>query len=50
MKRIALFAFVIAVTSICSGQWLERQVVIGDTLGGVNHPTGIVVNPISGNV
>ena len=50
MKRSALFVFVIAVTSICSGQWLERQVVIGDTLGGISLEGGIVVNPISGNV
>ncbi|MBM3330248.1 T9SS type A sorting domain-containing protein [candidate division WOR-3 bacterium] len=50
MKRSALLVFVIAVTSICSGQWLERQVVIGDTLGGISLTGGIVVNPISGNV
>ena len=50
MKRIAMFAFVIAVASICSGQWLERQVVIGDTLGGVSLKGGLVVNPTSGNV
>ncbi len=50
MKRSALFVFVIAVTSICSGQWLEREVVIGDTLGGISLEGGIVVNPISGNV
>jgi DNA-binding beta-propeller fold protein YncE len=31
-------------------QWLERQVVIGDTLGGIGGTSGIVVNPISGNV
>jgi DNA-binding beta-propeller fold protein YncE len=52
MKRSALLVFVIAVTSICSGQWLERQVVIGDTLGGIGliSAGGIVVNPVSGNV
>lgn len=50
MKKIALFAFVAAVTSFCSGQWLERQVVIGDTLGGISLTGGVVVNPVSGNV
>jgi hypothetical protein len=52
LKRSALFVFVVAVTSICSGQWLERQVVIGDTFGGITlvEGGGIVVNPISGNV
>lgn len=50
MKRIALFTFVVAVTSICSGQWLEREVVIGDTFGGIGYPGKLVVNPISGNV
>ena len=52
MKRSTLFVFVVAVTSICSGQWLERQVVIGDTLGGISLVAqgGIVVNPVSGNV
>jgi DNA-binding beta-propeller fold protein YncE len=52
MKRSALLVFVIAVTSISSGQWLERQVVIGDTLGGISPIAagGIVVNPVSGNV
>ena len=35
-----------------SAQWLERQVVIGDTFGGISlvDGGGIVVNPISGNV
>jgi len=33
-----------------SAQWLERQVVLGDTLGGISLTGGIVVNPISGNV
>jgi DNA-binding beta-propeller fold protein YncE len=50
MKRSAMFVFVVAVTSICSGQWLERQVVIGDTFGGIRLTGGIVVNPTSGNV
>ncbi|HTW90480.1 MAG TPA: T9SS type A sorting domain-containing protein [bacterium] len=52
MKRIALLVFVVAVTSICSGQWLERQVVIGDTFGGISlvDGGGVVVNPISGSV
>ncbi len=31
-----------------SAQWLERQVVLGDTLGGISLTGGIVVNPISG--
>ncbi len=50
MKRIALSVIFVAVTSFCSGQWLERRVVIGDTFGGINVTGGIVVNPISGNV
>jgi len=50
VKRNVLFVLVAAVTSICSGQWLERRVVIGDTFGGIGSPDGIVVNPISGNV
>jgi len=50
MNRSVLFVFVAGITSICSGQWLERQVVIGDTFGGLGSPDGIVVNPISGNV
>ncbi|MBN2464035.1 YncE family protein, partial [candidate division WOR-3 bacterium] len=50
MKRCTLLALVVAVTSICSGQWLEREVVIGDTFGGIAVTGGIVVNPISGNV
>jgi len=50
MKKIVLFVLVVAVTSICPGQWLERQVVIGDTLGGIAVTGGIVINPISGNV
>jgi len=35
-----------------SAQWLERQVVIGDTLGGIRPVPdgGVVVNPVSGNV
>ena len=38
--------------SLGSAQWLERQVVIGDTFGGISlvDDGGIVVNPISGNV
>ncbi len=36
--------------SLGSAQWLERQVVIGDTLGGIGGTSGIVVNPVSGNV
>ena len=50
MKVTVLFVFVVAVTSICSGQWLERQVVFGDTLGGIGLTGGFVVNPVSGNV
>jgi len=50
MKKSVLFVFVAVAASICSGQWLERQVAIGDTFGGLNSPDGIVVNPISGNV
>ena len=50
MKRIALSVFVVlAVTSFCSGQWLERRVVIGDTLGGITLRGEVVVNPLSGN-
>jgi len=33
-----------------SAQWLERQVVLGDTFGGIGYPGELVVNPISGNV
>jgi DNA-binding beta-propeller fold protein YncE len=33
-----------------SAQWLERQVVLGDTLGGITLTGGVVVNPISGKV
>ena len=36
--------------TLSSGQWLERQLVIGDTLGGLNYPSGVVVNSISGYV
>ncbi len=50
MMRIALSVIFAAVTSICSGQWLERQVIVGDTLGGISLTGGIVVNPVSGNV
>src|SRR5512138_3191213 len=49
MRKVTLFVFV-AVTSICSGQWLERQVVLGDTFGGLGYPGRLVVNPVSGNV
>jgi DNA-binding beta-propeller fold protein YncE len=37
-------------STLGSAQWLERQVVLGDTLGGISLTGGIVVNPISGNV
>ena len=51
MNRFALsVSVVLAVTSICSGQWLERQVVLGDTFGGLGYPGKVAVNPISGNV
>ena len=50
MKRSVLFVLVVAVMSVCSGQWLERQVVLGDTFGGIGYPGELVVNPISGNV
>jgi DNA-binding beta-propeller fold protein YncE len=50
MKKSVLLVLVAAATSICSGQWLERQVVLGDTFGGVGYPGELVVNPISGNV
>jgi len=50
MKKSVLFVLVVAVTSICSGQWLERQVVLGDTFGGIGYPGELVVNPTSGNV
>jgi DNA-binding beta-propeller fold protein YncE len=49
MMRIALSVIFFAATSVCSGQWLERQVVIGDTLGGISLRGGVVENPISGN-
>ena len=32
-----------------SAQWLERQVILGDTFGGVALRGGVVRNPISGN-
>ena len=50
MKKSVLFVLVVAVTSICSGQWLERQLVLGDTFGGIGYPGKLVVNPISANV
>jgi hypothetical protein len=50
VKKSVLFVLVAAVASICSGQWLERQVVFGDTLGGVGLTGGFVTNPVSGNV
>jgi len=37
-------------SALGSAQWLERQVVLGDTLGGITLRGGVVVNPISGNV
>jgi DNA-binding beta-propeller fold protein YncE len=37
-------------STLGSAQWLEREVVIGDTFGGISPTGGIVVNPISGNV
>jgi len=53
MKKIALSVFVVVVTSLCSGQWLERQVAIGDTFGGIDidpEEGQINVNPVSGSI
>jgi DNA-binding beta-propeller fold protein YncE len=50
VKRNILFVLVVAVASICSGQWLERQVVLGDTFGGIYGLGAVVANPVSGNV
>jgi hypothetical protein len=50
VKRSVLFELVAVAVSICSAQWLERQVVIGDTFGGLSSQGELVVNPISGNV
>jgi DNA-binding beta-propeller fold protein YncE len=49
MKRIALLVFVVVFASSCFGQWLERKVSVGDTIG-FRLDGGIVVNPVSGNV
>jgi DNA-binding beta-propeller fold protein YncE len=47
-----LCAAVCLLVALGSAQWLERQVVTGDTFGGITlgEGSGIVVNPISGNV
>jgi DNA-binding beta-propeller fold protein YncE len=50
MKRASVALWICCCLSAASGQWLERQVVIGDTFGGFGFPEGIVVNPMSGNV
>jgi DNA-binding beta-propeller fold protein YncE len=50
VKKSVLFALFAAVTSICSGQWLERLVVLGDTFGGIYGFGAVVANPVSGNV
>jgi DNA-binding beta-propeller fold protein YncE len=50
MRKNVLFVLVVAVVSVCSGQWFERQVILGDTFGGLGSPDRIVANPISGNV
>ncbi len=49
MKKSVLFGLVVVAVSICPAQWLERQVVLGDTFGGIANLDGIVVNPVSGN-
>ena len=49
MKKSALFVFVVVAASVCSGQWLERKVAVGDTIG-FKLDGGIAVNPVSGNV
>ena len=49
-SKLTLCALGCLLFTLGSAQWLERQVLIGDTLGGVNYPEGIVVNPVSGNV
>jgi DNA-binding beta-propeller fold protein YncE len=51
MKKIALSVFVaLVVTSPGSGQWLERSLTIGDTMGTLSSSSGILFNPLSGNV
>jgi DNA-binding beta-propeller fold protein YncE len=50
MKRASVALWICCCLSAASSQWLERQVVIGDTFGGIGFPEGIVVNPMSGNV
>ena len=51
MKRIALSVFVVlVVTSLCFGQWLERSLTIGDTMGTLYGSSGVLFNPLSGNV
>jgi len=49
VRKSVLFVLVVAFTSICSGQWLERQVILGDTLGGIYAPRGFATNPLSGS-
>ncbi len=50
MKNVAVSVFVaVAVVSLCSGQWLEREMAVGDTIG-FSLEGGIAVNPVSGKV
>jgi DNA-binding beta-propeller fold protein YncE len=50
MKNVAVSVFVVlAVVSLCSGQWLERKVAVGDTIG-FKLDGGIAVSPVSGKV
>jgi DNA-binding beta-propeller fold protein YncE len=50
MKKAAVsVSVVLAVVSLCSGQWLERRLAVGDTIG-FKLEGGVVVNPMSGNV
>ena len=49
-SKLTLYAVCCMLYAASGAQWLEREVVVGDTMGGLSLHGGIVVNPVSGSV
>jgi DNA-binding beta-propeller fold protein YncE len=49
-SKLVLYAVCCLLYAICTGQWLERSVTVGDTMGTLYGSSGVLFNPLSGNV
>jgi len=49
-SKLVFWAASCILSAVCLGQWLERSVPVGDTMGTLSGTSGVVFNPRSGNV